>query len=117
MGPQPPVACDADAEVKLRAGTPTVATWCRADTHPRRLPWTTLLVSIEPIFLRPGPERVLSVVAELTGVPVAALLGPSRTRPVSHARKLAMYLLRTEAGLSHAQVGRCSGAVASRSSP
>ena len=34
---------------------------------------TTLLVSIEPIFLRPGPDRVLSVVAELTGV--SALLG------------------------------------------
>ena len=70
---------------------------------------TTLLVSIEPIFLRPGPERVLSVAAELTGVPVTALLGPARTRPVSHARKLAMYLLRTEAGLSHAQVGQLVG--------
>jgi len=68
-----------------------------------------LLVSIEPIFLRPGPDRVLSVVADLTGVPVATLLGPARTRPVSHARKPAMYLLRTEAGLSHAEVGRLVG--------
>ena len=66
-------------------------------------------MSIEPIFLRPRPDRVLSVVAELTGVPVAAFLGPARTRPVSRARKLAMYLLRTEAGLSHAEVGRLVG--------
>ena len=70
---------------------------------------TTLFVSIAPIFLRPGPDRVLLVVAELTGVPVAALLSPARTRPVSHARKLAMYLLRAEAGLSHAEVGRLVG--------
>ena len=61
-------------------------------------------MSIEPIFLRPGPDRVLSTVAELTGVPVITLLSPARTRPVSHARKLAMYLLHTEAGLSHAEV-------------
>ena len=47
--------------------------------------------------------------AELTGVRVTTLLGPARTHPVSHARKLAMYLLRTEAGLSHAQVGRLVG--------
>jgi hypothetical protein len=66
-------------------------------------------VSLEPIFLRPGPDRVLSVVAELTGVPITALLGPARTHPVSHARKLAMYLLRSEAGLSHTQVGRLVG--------
>ena len=66
-------------------------------------------MSIEPISLRPGPDRVLSVAAELTGVPVAALLGRARTRPVSHARKLAMYLLRTEAGLSHAEVGQLLG--------
>src|SRR5205823_12029892 len=66
-------------------------------------------VSIEPIFVRPGRDRVLLVVAELTGVPVAALLSPARTRPVSHARKLAMYLLRAEAGLSHAKVGRLVG--------
>jgi DNA-binding XRE family transcriptional regulator len=68
-----------------------------------------LLVSIEPIFLRPGPDRVLSTVAELTGVPVITLLSPARTRPVSHARKLAMYLLHTEAGLSHAEVARLVG--------
>jgi DNA-binding XRE family transcriptional regulator len=66
-------------------------------------------VSIEPISLRPGPDRVLSVAAELTGVPVAAWRGPRRARPVSHARKLAMYLLRAEAGLSPAQVGRLLG--------
>ena len=67
-----------------------------------------MLTSIEPIFVRLGPERVRSVVAELTGVPVTTLLG-ARTHPVSHARKLAMYLLRTEAGLSHAEVGRLVG--------
>ena len=66
-------------------------------------------MSIEPIFLRPGPDRVLSVVAGLTGVPLPTLRGPVRTRPVSHARKLAMYLLRTEAGLSHAEVARRIG--------
>ena len=70
---------------------------------------TTLLVSIEPIFLRPDPDRVLSVVAALTGVPLPTWLSPARTRPVSHARKLAMYLLRTEAGLSHAKVARLIG--------
>jgi Bacterial dnaA protein helix-turn-helix len=66
-------------------------------------------VSIEPIFLRPDPDRVLSVVAELTGIPLPTLRSPGRTHPVSHARKLAMYLLRTEAGLSHAEVGRLVG--------
>jgi Bacterial dnaA protein helix-turn-helix/Helix-turn-helix len=83
--------------------------WRGADTNPTDSREITLLVSIEPIFLRPGPERVLAVVAELTRVPVITVLGPARTHPVSHARKLAMYLLRTEAGLSHAEVGRLVG--------
>jgi Bacterial dnaA protein helix-turn-helix len=69
----------------------------------------SLSMSLEPIFLRPGPDRVLSVVAELTSVPVTTLFGPARTHHASHARKLAMYLLRSEAGLSHARVGRLVG--------
>src|SRR5205823_4736014 len=44
-----------------------------------------------------------------TTVPLTSESDTARTRPVSHARKLAMYLLRTEVGLSHAEVGRLVG--------
>jgi DNA-binding XRE family transcriptional regulator len=66
-------------------------------------------VLLEPICVRPSPERVLAVVAEVTGVPVGALLGSSHAHAVGHARNLAMYLVRTEAGRSHAEVGRLLG--------
>lgn len=58
-------------------------------------------------------EAVLGLVAALSGVPLKTLRGPRRTRRVSRARTAAMYLLRTEAGLSARQVGEFLGRSAS----
>jgi DNA-binding XRE family transcriptional regulator len=66
-------------------------------------------VLLEPIFVRPAPERVLEVVAEVTEIPVGTLLGPSCAHAVSRGRNLAMYLLRCEAGCTVAEVGRLLG--------
>lgn len=54
-------------------------------------------------------QEMLELVAALSGVSVEALLGPGRARALSRVRSAAMYLLRTEAGLSAREVARVVG--------
>src|SRR5438132_12783694 len=56
-----------------------------------------------------NPETVLEVVSALSGVRLEVLLGPSRARRVSQVRSAAMFLLRTEAGLTATETGQVLG--------
>ena len=56
-----------------------------------------------------NPETVLELVSALSGVRLEVLLGPSRARHVSQVRSAAMFLLRTEAGLSATEAGQLLG--------
>jgi hypothetical protein len=53
----------------------------------------------------PYPEEIVSYVAALSGVTLDDLCGPSRRRRLIDARAAALYLLRTDAGLSSAEAG------------
>lgn len=57
----------------------------------------------------PAPETIIGAVTARTGVDAAALRGRSRTRDVTYARHLAMYLLREDGKLSVAEIGRMFG--------
>jgi chromosomal replication initiator protein len=63
----------------------------------------------EPDDAPPPAETVVAAVSVRTGVDAAALRGRSRTRDVTYARHLAMYLLREDAKLSVAEIGRMFG--------
>jgi chromosomal replication initiation ATPase DnaA len=52
---------------------------------------------------------VLALVSTASGISRDALLGPSRARAVSEARSAALYLLRTDLGLSAPHVGQIIG--------
>src|SRR5919202_3022328 len=54
----------------------------------------------------PNPETVLELVSELSGARLEVLVGPSRARGISRVRSAAMFLLRTEAGLSATETGQ-----------
>jgi hypothetical protein len=54
-------------------------------------------------------ELVLGLVSAFSGIGRDVLLGPGTARVVSRARRTAMFLLRTEAGLSARQVGQLFG--------
>ena len=62
-----------------------------------------------PLPANAGAEDVLAAVARVTGVQVDALKGRQRDRRTAHARRLAMYLLREEAGLPSTKVGEALG--------
>jgi hypothetical protein len=64
---------------------------------------------MEPSSCNASSQEVLEVVAALSGVTVAALLGPSRSRTISRVRSVAMHLLRTERGLAMGEVARVFG--------
>ena len=53
----------------------------------------------------PLPERILDVVAQVTGVGVAALLGRQRTRWVARARQAAYWMLAHHTSLSLPAIG------------
>jgi len=57
----------------------------------------------------PTAEAVLEAVTRCTGIPLADLAGRARTRDITYARHLAMYLLREDARKSVAEVGRLLG--------
>ena len=57
----------------------------------------------------PTPEAIIQGVARYFSVPPAAILGPSRARPVAEARHIAMYLLREDAQLPLKLIGRLLG--------
>lgn len=56
-----------------------------------------------------SPARLLEFVARETGVPIAVLTGPSRSRAAAEARRLAAYLARAVCRIPVRQVARLSG--------
>jgi len=60
-----------------------------------------------------GPARatriIMAVVSSFYGVTPVALVGQERRRSVARARHVAMYLLRTDVGLSYSELGRLFG--------
>ena len=61
----------------------------------------------EPIEV--SPELVLKVVCEGMHVPLEDLLSTSRRKDISHARKVAMYLMRQHTNLSLPKIGEALG--------
>jgi chromosomal replication initiator protein len=57
----------------------------------------------------PAPAAVLDAVAAVTGIARADLAGRSRSRDVAYARHLAMYLLKEDARMTVAEIGRLLG--------
>lgn len=57
----------------------------------------------------PSPEAIIEGVALYFNLPTAAILGPTRARPVAEARHIAMYLLREDAQLPLKLIGRLLG--------
>jgi len=57
----------------------------------------------------PSPEAIIEGVALYFNLPAAAILGPTRARPVAEARHIAMYLLREDAQLPLKLIGRLLG--------
>lgn len=57
----------------------------------------------------PTADAIIDAVARQTGVAVADIRGRSRSRDVSYARHLAMYLLREDAHLPPTEIGRLLG--------
>lgn len=58
---------------------------------------------------KPGPSRIIAMVAERRGLTVDDLLGPSRLRPVAYARHEAMWELRQRTKLSLPDIARRLG--------
>ena len=56
-----------------------------------------------------SPDAIISGVAGYFNLPPSALTSPSRTRPISEARHIAMYLLREDAQLPLKQIGHLLG--------
>ena len=68
------------------------------------------LSALKPVVAEPpDPHALLAAVSACHGVPVQALAGKSRARPIAEARHIAMYLLREDAGLALKQVGLLLG--------
>jgi chromosomal replication initiator protein len=57
----------------------------------------------------PTPQAIIDGVARYFNVPLAAVSGPSRAKPIAEARHFAMYLLREIAQLPLKQIGRLLG--------
>ncbi len=57
----------------------------------------------------PGPEVIIDAVAAFYGVPPQQLAGKARDKRLVHARHVAMYLLRADAGRPLTEVGRLLG--------
>lgn len=57
----------------------------------------------------PSPDAVIDAVCRRTGATPQELRGRSRARNVAYARHLAMYLLKQDAGLTVAEIGRQFG--------
>jgi chromosomal replication initiator protein len=68
------------------------------------------LAALKPAITEPAdPHALLEAVSACHGVPLQALAGKSRARPIAEARHVAMYLLREDAGLALKQVGLLLG--------
>jgi chromosomal replication initiator protein len=68
------------------------------------------LTALKPAIPPPSdPNALLHAVSAYYGVPLQALAGKSRARPIAEARHTAMYLLREDAQLALKQVGLLLG--------
>lgn len=68
------------------------------------------LVALTPAATAPGdPQAILKAVSTYYNVPIAALTGKSRAKPIAEARHVAMYLLREDADLALKQIGLLLG--------
>lgn len=59
--------------------------------------------------MRSACRRVVRHIAAVRGIPVMAILGPSRSAEVAAARQVAMYLCHTLLSLTMTDVGRAFG--------
>jgi len=68
------------------------------------------LTALQPAVATPlDPNSLLEAVSVYYGIPMPALTGKSRARPIAEARHTAMYLLREDAQLALKQVGLLLG--------
>jgi len=68
------------------------------------------LTALKPATPQPAePDAVLQAVSDQYGVPIQALAGKSRARPIAEARHTAMFLLREDSGLALKQIGLLLG--------
>ena len=68
------------------------------------------LTALKPAAPQPAePNAVLQAVSDQYGIPIPALAGKSRARPIAEARHTAMFLLREDSGLALKQIGLLLG--------
>ena len=61
------------------------------------------------IKIKVNPEDVITSVAKYYSLGKKQLLGESRQRPIARPRQILMYILKTQVGLPHQEVGRLIG--------
>ena len=61
------------------------------------------------IKIKVNPEDVITSVAKYYSLGKKQLLGESRQRPIARPRQILMYMLKTQVGLPHQEVGRLIG--------
>jgi len=68
------------------------------------------LAALTPTLSGPAdPQAILKAVSQYFGIPIPALAGKSRAKPIAEARHVAMYLLREDGDLALKQVGLLLG--------
>ena len=74
--------------------------------EPVTLKFAQEILGADEIEVQITPEIIISTTAEYFDLTVADLVGPGKTRPVAHARQIAMYLTRSFTELSLPAIGR-----------
>ena len=74
--------------------------------EPVTLKFAQEILGADEIEVQITPEIIISTTAEYFDLTVADLVGPGKTRPVAHARQIAMYLTRSFTELSLPSIGR-----------
>ena len=74
--------------------------------EPVTLKFAQEILGADEIEVQITPEIIISTTAEYFDLTVAELVGPGKTRPVAHARQIAMYLTRSFTELSLPSIGR-----------
>jgi chromosomal replication initiator protein len=94
---------------KLRQAVLQLALSSKGQVRPIRLSQISGLLSAKSPETKQVVRRVLAAVARHYGVSVADLKGKSRHQAVSHARSMAMHLIRNMTTASFAEIGRQIG--------
>lgn len=74
--------------------------------EPVTLKFAQEILGADEIEVQITPEIIISATADYFDLTVADLVGPGKTRPVAHARQIAMYLTRSFTELSLPSIGR-----------